>query len=257
VLRHLRARSFDFAWQPRRQRLVRQPPLASIHVRPRRFRLFRSSLGPERGRLRDLRALPRSTPPPLDLSPDGRLVSFAVGRGRFGYALGVLDLRNGRRRILARGAAPRFWPPLGRFSLDGRLLAVGDTRGRAEVWSTATWRPITRSFAGQTGALQLAAISPDDRTLATGADDGTLRLWDIKTQQPLGTPLPGRLGGYVIPLFTPDGSALIAVYDSGRAYRWDIRTASLIRHACRVAGRRLTRAEWEQFLPSRDYDPAC
>jgi hypothetical protein len=26
---------------------------------------------------------------------------------------------------------------------------------------------------------------------------------------------------------------------------------------CRVAGRRLTEAEWAEFLPGRDYDPAC
>ena len=58
-------------------------------------------------------------------------------------------------------------------------------------------------------------------------------------------------------MFTPDGTGLIAAYDIGRAYRWDIRTASLIRQACRIAGRRLTRAEWQEFLPGRDYEPAC
>ena len=42
-----------------------------------------------------------------------------------------------------------------------------------------------------------------------------------------------------------------------RAYRWDLRPESLARHACQVAGRRLTRAEWTEFLPGRDYNPAC
>ena len=58
-------------------------------------------------------------------------------------------------------------------------------------------------------------------------------------------------------MFTPGGTHLIAAQANGRAYRWDIRPASLARHACDVAGRRLTRAEWEEFLPGRDYDPAC
>jgi len=44
--------------------------------------------------------------------------------------------------------------------------------------------------------------------------------------------------------------------DTG-AYIWDIRPASLMRHACEVAGRRLTRAEWSAFLPGRAYHPAC
>ena len=61
----------------------------------------------------------------------------------------------------------------------------------------------------------------------------------------------------VVPIFTPDDTHLIAAYQNGRAYRWDIRPASLGRQACRVAGRRLTRAEWDEFLPGRPYHPAC
>jgi WD40 repeat protein len=183
------------------------------------------------------------------LSPDGRWIVAADGSD----ALQIFDAHN---RRLSRRAKGRDGLSFGRFSPDGRLLAVGDVHGRAEVWSSADWKPIARAFAGY-GSVDSAAISPNNRTLATGARDGTIRLWDIRTQQPLGTALPGLPGQRVIPIFTPDGTALIAAYDSGRAYRWDIRTASLIRQACSVAGRRLTRAEWEEFLPSRDYHPTC
>jgi hypothetical protein len=50
---------------------------------------------------------------------------------------------------------------------------------------------------------------------------------------------------------------VIAGYQTGQAYRWDIRPESLIRQACLVAGRALTRAEWEEFLPGPAYVPAC
>ena len=50
---------------------------------------------------------------------------------------------------------------------------------------------------------------------------------------------------------------LLAIYDAGCAYRWNVRPSSWARHACTVAGRRLTRSEWEDALPERDYDPAC
>jgi WD40 repeat protein len=93
--------------------------------------------------------------------------------------------------------------------------------------------------------------------LATGSETGAVQLWDIPSGQALGAPLPGVASSGVIPAFTADGSHLVAAYASGRAYVWDIRPRSLAAHACRVAGRRLTRAEWEEFLPGREYDPAC
>ena len=74
---------------------------------------------------------------------------------------------------------------------------------------------------------------------------------------PIGAPLPGLPAVGVIPIFTPDGSHVIAGYQFSRAYVWDIRPASLIRHACEVAGRRLTRTERNAFLPGRAYHPAC
>jgi WD40 repeat protein len=190
--------------------------------------------------------------PPVDaqVSPDGRWIVVVD-------MTDTLQVFDARTRRLVRRVKSQDGLYFARFSPDGRLLAVGNSHGRAEVWSTADWRPIMRAFTGQNGAVDLAAISPDDRTLATGARDGTVRLWDIASAQPIGAPLPGLPGRRVIPMFTPDGSGLIAAYDSGGAYRWDIRPASLARQACRVAGRRLTHAEWEEFLPGRDYDPAC
>ena len=78
-----------------------------------------------------------------------------------------------------------------RFSPDGRLLAVGYPHGRSHVWSTATWKPVTRPLVGDVGEIRGLAISPDGRTLVTGSLAGTVRLWDIETQQAVGAPLPG------------------------------------------------------------------
>jgi WD40 repeat protein len=93
--------------------------------------------------------------------------------------------------------------------------------------------------------------------LATGSTDGTTRLFDLATQRPVGPPLPGPRNRQIAPVFTPDGAYLFAITDAGRAYRWDIRPSSWARHACKIAGRRLTRTEWNDVLPERDYAPVC
>jgi WD40 repeat protein len=101
------------------------------------------------------------------------------------------------------------------------------------------------------------AISPDSRLLAAGGSDGAIQLFDPESQQPIGSPLPGPPKSMSAPLFTPDGNYLLAITSGGRAYRWDLRPATWARHACDVAGRRLTRAEWNEELPGRPYEPAC
>ena len=193
----------------------------------------------------------------VQISPDGRRLTIVlVDLSGESATLEVWD--TGSRRRVARLDVPDI-PTAVRFSPDGRLLAVGYPNGRSHVWSTATWKPATRLLTGDVGTIYAMAISRNGRTLATGSEDRTVRLWDIGTQQAIGTPLPGpgRGVGAVAPYFTPDGAALIASYDTGRAYRWDLRPESLARHACEVAGRRLTHAEWTDFLPGRDYNPAC
>ncbi len=61
----------------------------------------------------------------------------------------------------------------------------------------------------------------------------------------------------VFPQFTPDGAYLFAITDAGRGYRWDMRPSSWAPYACAVAGRALTRTEWEAALPGCHYAPAC
>jgi WD40 repeat protein/DNA-binding SARP family transcriptional activator len=183
------------------------------------------------------------------VSPDGRLF-LVVLDGRFE----VWDARKQRR--LRRIAPASGVESFARFSPDGRLVALGLGSG-TQVFSTTDWTPVTRTFAGQAGYAFWATFSSDNRTLATTSDDGTLRLWDIGSEQPVGAPLPGQTGHFAVAMFTPGDNAVIAGYTTGQAIRWDIRPASLIRRACRLAGRTLTRAEWAEFLPGRDYDPAC
>ena len=197
----------------------------------------------------------------LSLSPDGR--KLAVTRPPTG-PVEVVEL-TGRRRTSTLLESETVWD-LVRFTPDGRYLVGGSYKGWARLWSVEErgpsnlaeeWKPATRRFTGHAGRVDWESVSPDGRTLATGSPDGTVRLWDLPTQHALGAALPGQPNRSVVPQFTPDGDYLFAIYNSGLVYRWDVRPASWARHACAVAGRRLSRAEWEDALPERHYDPAC
>jgi WD40 repeat protein len=191
----------------------------------------------------------------VQLSPDGRWVTVATHDEYFDK--GAAEVWDARTRRRVRNLPGPEMTSFMRFSPDGRLLVTGYRQGRTLVWSTTTWKPVTRLLSANAAWIGHAAISPDDRTLATGSDDGAVRLWDIETQQPVGVALPGLPAQEVFPYFTPDGAHVIASYDTGHAYLWDIRPESLARRACAIAGRPLTRTEWAEALPDRAYSPAC
>jgi WD40 repeat protein len=187
----------------------------------------------------------------VSLSPDGRTLAVAA----VGVGIEIVDVASLRRREILPGT--ETVRSLARFTPDGRFLVAGSYKGWARLWSTGTWRPATRKLAGHTGEVAWESVSPDGRMLATGSTDGTTRLFDLATQRPVGAPLPGPPNRQIAPVFTPDGAYLFAITDAGRAYRWDIRPSSWARHACEIAGRRLSRTEWNDVLPERDYAPAC
>jgi WD40 repeat protein/DNA-binding SARP family transcriptional activator len=191
----------------------------------------------------------------VSLSPDGRTLAVTVVDRNDHGSVEIVDAATHRRRTSLPGTGTVT--DLARFTPDGRFIVAGSVKGWARLWSTKTWRPASRTFTGHAGRVEWQSTSPDGHTLATAGPDGTIRLWDLRTQRPLGAPLPGLPNHYLVPQFTPDGAYLFAITDAGRAYRWDVRPTSWARHACAVAGRTLTRSEWKDALPGRDYAPAC
>jgi WD40 repeat protein len=146
---------------------------------------------------------------------------------------------------------------LARFTPDGRYIVGGSVKGWARLWSAKTYEPVSPPLTGHTGDVIAASTSPDGRVLATGSTDGTVRLYDLRTYQAIGAPLPGVPNRPVVPDFSSDGAYLFAFTNAGRDYRWDVRPSTWERQACAIAGRRLTRAEWRDALPGREYRPAC
>jgi WD40 repeat protein len=183
-------------------------------------------------------------------SPDGTLIAAAVGR----QGAHVRDVATGRLvRQLLTGDSPYSVA----FSPDGELLFVGQYDGRGQLVSTETWKPVGRQLEGHTGRVLSAEFARDGRTLVTAAADGTARLWDVESQKPLGSPLELAPSTFASVALSPDGGRAFAVSTAGEGVSFNLSREAWKQHACRVAGRELTAAEWDDALPGRSYRTVC
>jgi WD40 repeat protein len=127
--------------------------------------------------------------------------------------------------------------------------------GSTQLWDVAARRRVGAPLSGHEDLVLNAEFSPDGRMLATSGSDGTVILRDVASRRALGT-LPGALGWTTV-RFTRDGRRIFVLRDTGAAQRWEVSPDAWSRHACRVAGRELTRGEWDEFVPDQDYRKVC
>jgi WD40 repeat protein len=217
------------------------PPLQLWDVRRRR-RVNTALLSPRTADASD-----------VTFSPDGTRVAAAVNDPEGTTAIEILSVPQlAQVKTLPTNAGTAL-----RFSPDGRLLVFGDVHGRVWLYDTHTWTPRGSPLVAHTGAVATVSFSPDGRTLATTSDDGTTRLWDVSSGRTIGTALPGPAQHYVAAAFVHGSTHLVTLDDNGHGNLWDIQPDSSARRACRIAGRTLTRTEWNSALPERTYVPAC
>ena len=188
----------------------------------------------------------------LSMSPDGTRLALTIVHYDGSAELDVFQIPH--LKALARVRA-RAGTQI-QFSRDGQRVFFGDDSGLVWTLDTRTWRPRGAPLGVQSGGGQFA-LSPDERMVAITANDGTTQLWDVPSRRPIGGALPGVAGQHVRTAFVERGRELVTLDENGHGYVWDVRPQSWARRACAVAGRPLTRAEWHDALPERDYAPAC
>jgi WD40 repeat protein/tRNA A-37 threonylcarbamoyl transferase component Bud32 len=141
------------------------------------------------------------------------------------------------------------------LSPDGQLLAVGGWGPIVRIWDVRRRKLVHELDLGASGAFTLE-FSPDGRTLYVSGFEPVASIWDVAAGTQIGPQLSAGDRRTMIDL-SSDGRRLLEIHANGKGAVWDVDPESWKRRACDVANRTLTRAEWDEFLPGRPYDPAC
>jgi WD40 repeat protein len=144
-------------------------------------------------------------------------------------------------------------------SPDGTTVATGQAYGDTNIilWSLGTGQPIGLPLTGHTGNVAWLGFSPDGQTLISSSTDATIRLWDVGTGRAIGGPLIGHANTPISMALSPRGETLASSSWDGTIRLWDLNPSSWADRVCQIAGRNMTHAEWEQFLPGETYGRTC
>jgi WD40 repeat protein len=195
----------------------------------------------------------------VSYSPDGRLL--AVGSQDSEVTLwDIANPRRPRRLAVLRDFNNAVYSTV--ISPDGHTLAAGSQDDMVRLWDIATPshpRLLAPPLAGPTDTVYQVGISPDGRMLAGATTGGEVWLWNIADParpQALAT-LHAASGALYDLTFSPDDRTFVVGGDLQTMTFWHDRPNPVIRRICAFAGTRITKTEWDRYLPGVAYDPPC
>jgi WD40 repeat protein len=147
------------------------------------------------------------------------------------------------------------------FSPDGQTLATAGDNGTALLWNLDSGLQVgTPMVVTAIAGVTDVAFSPDGQLLATAGEDGDARLWDVRTQRQIGPSIVAgsAASGLDAVAFSSDGADLATVAADGSATMWGVGFPdNLFVATCQLAGRSLTKQEWNTYMPSAPYNKGC
>jgi WD40 repeat protein len=191
----------------------------------------------------------------LAFSADGRWLASGGVDGSSGataylWDLTAQDLAAARRDLYPHKGAIRALA----FSPDGHWLATGSADNTTRLWNMTSNPPAQLPYIElreHNDEVRAIAISADSHWLVTGSEDSTARLWNLKARDPRidSIMLAGHRGPIWAVGISPDGAWIATGGQDATARLWRMTPlADATQIACRIAGRNLSRSEWEQYL---------
>jgi WD40 repeat protein len=185
---------------------------------------------------------------------DGQALLVSRNLSRSGDDLLVVDARTGsvRFRVVTGSVA------VGEVAADpaGRFLALSMNDGSVRVVDARDGHPLASPLNASSGSAINVSVSPDGKYLAASGFPPQVTVWDTRTFTRVGVPLPVDANATdARARFTPDGRLVVTTGDVMRLFTID--PQAWLTRACTVAGRTLSRGEFEAALPRLPYRPAC
>ena len=145
------------------------------------------------------------------------------------------------------------------WSGDSRTVVVGgndnatDGSGRVALLDPQTLETRALSAGPEAGGGGLALYSRDgNRFVIAGA--GRVSLWEATTARLVGSLLVEGADGAG---FAADTNDVLIASTVPEVSAWDPRPQAAVEAACQLAGRDLTKQEWQTYLPNRPYSSVC
>lgn len=201
--------------------------------------------------------------------PGGTMIA-AAGPGGAVRLWDMTTRREYGRPMAGTGTRTAISEPSLAFSPSGTVLAVTEPDGTVRAWSVTTQQPIAprvnigmfsfghpMSYGNGFEIVEAVSFDSTGNMLATVGEDGTARLWDVATQRQIGSPIFVPEGAQSI-AFSPRAAIVATASPGGIIRLWNIAfPARLLQRACTIAGRSLTRSEWNFYLHSVPYQRTC
>jgi WD40 repeat protein len=190
-------------------------------------------------------------------SPDGRVLAVN-DYPQFGRVTFVDVARGEVLRTVALGGqiGPLLYSPDGKTIItmrytEGTLLLLDAATGRIRAFRRVTGWPHSWGFVHEGRRIVIQSEQAQG-----GSGPRTLELWDATTLESIGKPATVTSGVSSVLNTNADGTKLV-IGTEGVAVLVDLNPRHWVDIACRLAGRNLTRAEWDQYFPGREYHRTC